>query len=301
MSAQGSWRPYTGSGSIALFVLLVVAALLVIAAAWRLRQPVAPRGPDKFVAAAIVTAWSLAVVMFLVALVAFVLALVQQDPNVVGPADPITKFTAISAVISFIVIWYLNRDAGFWVSVGSAIVGTIAAPMIFELPFDLIVMSRTYAPRPAPLFILLFFLPLFIVEVLSLAMLTFSPRMRLSRQALLIFAGMLLIFAVWALFGMAYPYEPIPIVLNVASKIVAFAVAVSLFVPQPTTLRTALDAPTEEEDRMSSVVRIPGASVRRADPTPTPKHALRAASATRITCPDAKENSWRALAGNVRL
>jgi hypothetical protein len=32
MSAQGSWRPYTGSGSIALSVLLVVVALLVIAA-----------------------------------------------------------------------------------------------------------------------------------------------------------------------------------------------------------------------------------------------------------------------------
>ncbi len=156
MSTQGSWRPYIGSGSIALSVLLLVAALLVIVAVWRLRQPVALRGADKFVAAVIVTAWSLAVVMFLVALVAFVLALVQQEPNVVGPVDPITKFTAISAVISFSVIWYLTRDAGFWVSVGSAIVGAIAAPMIFELPFDLIVMSRTYAPRPAPLFILLF-------------------------------------------------------------------------------------------------------------------------------------------------
>jgi hypothetical protein len=234
MSPQGSWRPYTGTGAIVLAVLLVVAALLVIAGAWRLRKPIAPRSPNKLVAAAIITAWSLAVVMFLVALVAFVLALVQQEPNVVGPVDPITPFTAGSAVISFIVIWYLNRDAGFKVGIGSAIVGTIAAPMIFELPFDLIVMTRTYAPRPVPLFILLFFLPLFIVEILSLTMLTFSPRMRLSRQSLLILAGMFLIFAVWALFGMAYPYEPIPIVLNVASKIVAFAVAVSFFVPWPT-------------------------------------------------------------------
>lgn len=240
MSLQGSWRPYTGGSSIGLAVLLVVAALLVLAGAWRLRQPVAPRRPDKFVAVAIIAAWSLAAVMFLVTLVAFVLALVQQEPNVVGPVDPIAPFTAISAVISLIVIWYLNRDAGFRVSVGSAVVGTIAAPMIFELPFDLIVMSRTYAPHPALLFILLFFLPLFIVEILSLAMLTFSPRMRLSRQSLVIFAGMLLIFAVWALFGMAYPYEPIPIVLNVASKIVAFAVAVSLFVPSrpPSMLRS---------------------------------------------------------------
>ncbi len=243
MSAHGSWRPYTGSGSIALFILLVVVALLVLAGARRLRQPVAPRRPDTFVAVAIVTVWSLAVVMFLVALVAFALALVQQEPHVVGPADHIFPFTAISAVISFIVIFYLTRDAGFWVSVGSAIVGTIAAPMIFELPFDLIVMARVYAPQPVPLFILLFFLPLFIVEILSLSMLTFSPRMQLSRQTLLIFGGMLLIFAVWALFGFAYPYEPIPIILNLASKFAAFAVAISLFVPQPSARRGVLDAP----------------------------------------------------------
>jgi len=222
--------------------VLVVAALLVIIAAWRLRQPVAPRRPGAFVAVAITTAWLLAVIMFLAALVAFVLALVQQDPNVVGPTDPITPFTAISALISFIVILSLTRDAGARVSVVSAIVGVIAAPMIFELPFDLIVMTRTYVPRPAPLFILLFFLPLFIVEVLSLAMLTFSPRMRVSRLSLLIFAGMLLIFAVWALFGMAYPYDPIPIVLNVASKIVAFAAAVSLFAPTSTAPRAPLES-----------------------------------------------------------
>lgn len=243
MSSHGSWRPYTGSGSIVLSALLVVAALLVIAVAWRLRQPVAPRRPGKVVVAAIITALSLAVAMFLVALIAFVLALVQQDPNLVGPTDPIAPFTAILAIISFVVILSLTRDAGPRVSIGSAIVGVIAAPMIFELPFDLIVMTRTYTPHPAPLFISLFYLPLFIIEVLSLAMLTFSPRMRLSRQSLLIFAGMLLIFAVWALFGMAYPYEPIPIVLNVAAKIVAFAVAVSLFVPFSTTMRAALDAP----------------------------------------------------------
>ena len=258
MSSHGSWRPYTGGGSIALSVLLVGVALLVIVAAWRLRQPVAPRGPGKVVAAAIITAWSLSVIMFLVALVAFVLALVQQDPTIVGPADPITPVTAISALITFIVILSLTRDAGIKVSVGSAIVGVIAAPMIFELPFDLIVMTRVYAPRPAPLFILLFFLPLFIVEVLSLAMLTLSPRMRLSRPALLIFAGMLLIFAVWALFGMAYPYDPIPILLNVVSKLVAFAVAISLFIPPATTMRAALDAPASQAPTMQDAGGQPG-------------------------------------------
>jgi hypothetical protein len=42
---------------------------------------------------------------------------------------------------------------------------------------------------------------------------------------------MFLIFAVWAVFGFAYPAVPLPIALNVISKILAFATAVSLFLP----------------------------------------------------------------------
>ena len=71
----------------------------------------------------------------------------------------------------------------FWLGVGSAIVGTIAAPMIFELPYDLIVIGHTHPPTPHTLFTLIFFLPLFIVEILSFAMLTFSLFTNLSRVA----------------------------------------------------------------------------------------------------------------------
>ena len=77
----------------------------------------------------------------------------------------IAPVTLTLLVVAFFVIAFLARRSGFWVAVGSAIVGTIAAPMIFELPFDLIVMWRTYPPAPASLFTLLFFLPLFLVEI----------------------------------------------------------------------------------------------------------------------------------------
>src|SRR6266487_1830271 len=107
--------------------------------------------------------------------------------------------------LAFFVIVYLTQQGGVWVASGSALVGTIAAPMIFELPFDLIVMWRTYPPAPAIPFTLLFFLPLFLVELSSFAMLTFSPVMKLSKSTLFLLAGMFLIFAVWALFGFAYP------------------------------------------------------------------------------------------------
>ena len=62
-------------------------------------------------------------------------------------------------------------------------------------------------------------------------MLTFSPVMKLSRYTLFLLAGMFLIFAVWAMFGFAYPASLLPIALNMISKVLAFATAVSLFLP----------------------------------------------------------------------
>ncbi|HXR64415.1 MAG TPA: hypothetical protein VN729_00715, partial [Ktedonobacteraceae bacterium] len=121
------------------------------------------------------------------------------------------------------------QKSGFRGAVGSAIVGTIAAPLIFELPFDLIVMWRTFPPSPPTLYTLLYFFPLFLVEILSFALLTFSPVMRPSKSTFFLLAGMFFIFAVWALAGFAYPSTPFPIVMNMLSKIVAFAVAISLF------------------------------------------------------------------------
>ncbi len=175
--------------------------------------------------------WVLSVTTFVVAVITYVLALYQQVGHFTGPANPITPVTVISGVVAFVVIAYLARRSGFWVAVGSAMVGTIAAPMIFEFPFDLIVMGRTYPPAPAILFTLLFFLPLFLVELSSFAMLTLSPYMKLSRSTLFLLAGMFLVFAVWAVFGFAYPAAPIPTALNMITKLLAFATAVSLFLP----------------------------------------------------------------------
>ena len=104
--------------------------------------------------------------------------------------------------------------------------------MIFELPFDLIVMGRTHPPVPAVQFTLLFFLPLFLWEFSSFALLTLSPLMKLSKYTLFSVAAMLYVFAVWALFGFPYPSRPIPFALNVISKILAFAAAITLFLPQ---------------------------------------------------------------------
>ncbi len=232
MTQHASWSPYGGSNAIILAVGLLVITSVCIYLAIRLHHPIEVKRPGKFIGVFIVVIWLLSVTTFLVAITAYAYALYQQVSNFTQPADPITPITETSMLVAFIVIAYLARRSGFWVAFGSAIVGTIAAPMIFELPFDLIVMWRTYPPTPAVLFTLLFFLPLFLVEISSFAMLMLSPVMKLSRYTLFLLAGMFLLFAVWALFGFAYPAAPMPIALNGISKIVAFATAVSLFFPQ---------------------------------------------------------------------
>lgn len=180
----------------------------------------------------IIVIWILSVLTFLIAITVYARELYKQVGPYTGPANPITPVTMSSAVIAFFFIIYLAQHSGFRVAVGSAIVGAIAAPMIFELPFDFIVMWRTFPPAPAALFTPLFFYPLFLIEISSFAMLMLSPVMKLSRYTLFFLAAMFLVFAVWALFGFAYPAWPVPIALNMLAKVLAFATAVSLFLPQ---------------------------------------------------------------------
>ncbi len=232
MTQYGTWSPYGGSNSILLAGVLCIVTGVLMYLAIRLPDPIEVKRPGKFIGISLVVIWLLSVTTFLVAVTTYVRALYQQVGHFTGPVNPITPVTELSGLVAFFVIAYLARRSGFWIAFGSAIVGTIAAPMIFELPFDLIVMWRTYPPAPEIPFTLLFFLPLFLVEVSSFAMLALSPVMKLSRYTLFLLAGIFLIFAVWALFGFAYPAAPIPVALNTIAKILAFATAVSLFLPQ---------------------------------------------------------------------
>lgn len=231
MTHYGEWSPYVGSSSIILAVVLLIFTGVLIYVAIRLRHQIEVKRPGKFLSVSLVVLWLLSVTTFLLAAGIYGLADEQQRIQFTGPMNPIAPVTINSAVLAFFVIVYLAQRGGFLVAVGSAIVGTIAAWMIFELPFDLIVMWRTYPPTPEIAFTLLYFLPLFLVEISSFAMLTFSPFVKLSRATLFLLAGMFVIFVVWALFGFAYPATPLPIALNIASKVLAFAAAVSLFLP----------------------------------------------------------------------
>ena len=106
--------------------------------------------------------WLLA--MYTDGITAFVYGLQVKEAYPDFVAARVRVGTFVDAPVTFFVIFStLTRRWGWRVALASAVIGTAAAPMIFELPFDLIVMARTNPPIPTHpmLYRQLFFLPLF--------------------------------------------------------------------------------------------------------------------------------------------
>ncbi len=233
------WVPYTGRDAIVLASLLTVAAAAFVYLGARLRSPIRVASPGRIPGVFLVVIWALAMATFLVAIYVYVVQMRQVHLLAAPPRGRgglrqagFQVGTVPDAAVTFFIVLYLTRKYGWRVALGSALVGTAAAPMFFELPFDLIVMGRTYPavpPNPA-LYRALFFLPLFIVEVSTISLLTLLPSMRVTRQALFALAGMFGVFAVWAAFGFAPPAQLLPKTLNIVSKMLCFVTAIMLFV-----------------------------------------------------------------------
>ena len=89
------------------------------------------KGPGKFLGALLISSFVLAILTFLTAITAYGLADVQQGIHFTS-TDPITPVTMTAAIVTFFVILYLTHKSGARAAIGSAIVGTIAAPLIFR-------------------------------------------------------------------------------------------------------------------------------------------------------------------------
>lgn len=240
MTRYGTWVSYSGTADITLAIVLAGIATAVAYAGLRLPLPVPLPRPGRGAKVLLLVAWLMAIVAFGVCVSLYAVHAKREHLGQAPPTDPITPVTVICLGIVWFAIALLHNARGWRIALGSAMVGAIAAPMIFELPFDLIVMTRTYPPIPPDpaLYRALFFMPLIIIEVTTLALLTLSPVARLTRATFWCFAAMLAVFAVWGLIGFAYPSAPAPFTLNVASKILAFLTALSMFLPdrpQPST------------------------------------------------------------------
>lgn len=68
---------------------------------------------------------------------------------------------------------------------------------------------------------------MFLAFALLLALL---PSMRVTAYTCQAVGAMLFVFAIWAATGFAYPAQPVPLALNVVSKLLCFVAALTLFV-----------------------------------------------------------------------
>jgi hypothetical protein len=228
----GTWSPYAGVDAFILAATLLVITGVLATLGTSLQRSVEVERPGYALSILLLVIWVVSLATLVIAVSTYMRALYQQYGNVTLPTNPISPITSLSGLLTFILIAYISRHHGLKIALGSALVGTAAAPMIFELPFDLIVMFRTYPPMPATLFTLLFFLPLFLLEISTFSLLTLSPLSRISKYTLFSLAAMFFVFTVWALFGFSYPSTPIPMALNVVSKVLSFIAAITLFLPQ---------------------------------------------------------------------
>jgi hypothetical protein len=251
VTQSGTWVSYAGTARIVLALVLVAAAAGVAYAGARLRHPLRPAQPGRTARILILVTWVLAIAAFLACVAIYAKRAHQEHLIHAVPANNVAPVTAICVVGIFFAVLLIGRTRSQGVMLASAAIAAIAAPMIFEFPFDLIVMARTspaIPPDPA-LYRALFFAPLFLVEATTLSLLAFSPMVKVSRTALFSFALMLAVFAGWALTGFAYPSSPVPLAFNALSKVLAFVAALCLFLPQ-----RAQAGPPDPDARPSATV-----------------------------------------------
>jgi hypothetical protein len=230
----GAWIAYQGGDAIALAAILAIVAVVFAFIGWKVRRPVVLTRPGPTVAGLIIALWVLSIVMIVVALLAY--GVQMKEIHLEFKQEKPQIGTILYAAITFIIIAIHTRKYGLATALGSGFVAAAGAPMLFELPFDLIVIARVFPPIPPSPWVyrLLFFCPLFMLELSTLALLAMSPAMRITRGACYALAGMFAVWVVWAAaFGFAYPVTPGPLTVNVISKILCFVAAIALFFWRP--------------------------------------------------------------------
>jgi ABC-2 type transport system ATP-binding protein len=263
MTQYGTWVSYGGGARIWLAIVLLAAAAGITLAGILLPLPVRFTRPGPVGRLAMLLAWGASIVLFLVCVTFYIRAYVHAynlGAATTAPKDPIAPITLSAVAVVFVIILARESTGRFKTRLGSGFVAAIAAPMIFELPFDLIVMARTYPPIPPDpaLYRALFFVPLFAIEITTLLLLRLSPLVRLTRATFFAFALMVGVFGIWALSGFGYPSAPLPTTLNIISKILAFVTVLTLFLYRRPAAELAIaDEPQLAGQAAASIVAEP--------------------------------------------
>lgn len=232
MAGSSPWVIYSGTAEIVLIAVLMTAAAAVAYAGFRLPLPVRLPRPGRTAVIMMLAAWVLSIAALLVCVSVYITQATRAGYVHTARSDPITPITLIGVVVVFAVIALAHKTRGGRVAFGSAVIGAAAAPWIFEIPFDLVIMPRTHPVIDPGLYRPLLFGPLILTGLTTLALLSLSPVARLHRATLWCFAGTLVLFAGWGLLGFSYPSAPGPVTLNALSKILALVTALTVFLPQ---------------------------------------------------------------------
>jgi hypothetical protein len=241
------WVNYGGGAKIWLALGLLAIAAGAVYAGSRLPLPAQPARLGKRATIVILVAWAASIVALLAGIVLYIHQYLPEYRGIALPPPPdhVAPVTFLAFVAVFVVI--LTRSPrGSRLRLASAAIGAIAAPFIFELPFDLIIMTRIHTQYPTGRYVPVLLAFLLLVDITTLLLLRLSPRVRLTRATFYALALMLGVFAVWALGGFGYPSAPLPLTLNIVSKLLAFATALTLFFPQRPT------APASIPDRSAT-------------------------------------------------
>jgi hypothetical protein len=235
MTHYDPWVSYGGVARIWLAVGLLAIAAGLVYAGIRLPLPARATRPGKKAAIVMLAVWAAAVVALLAGVVIYIRQYIQEYPGIVAtpPPDRVAPVTFTAVVVVFVIIFTRSPHKG-GMRLASAAIGAIAAPFIFEFPFNLIIMTRVHTPFPVgPVWeVALLCALLLLTDISTLLLLRLSPRVALTRATFYSFALMLGVFAIWALAGFGYPSAPVPLTLNIVSKLLAFATALTLFFPQ---------------------------------------------------------------------
>jgi hypothetical protein len=217
------WHPYSGLGALLLSLLLFAVGAGLLLSGVRLPRPakVPPRGRALKVVTVLV--WALFILLVL-PLFGQIARREGQSSLGIGPVFPITLTCAFCTLL---IVAYLNRGSGVVGALANGIAAAAAGPMVFELPFLLIIAPVVTTRVPHPLFLFVVFL---VVIITTLALPTFSSRFSVTKYTLYSLGAMFVVFAGWALLtGYAPPSDPTSFALNAVSKVLGFAVVVASY------------------------------------------------------------------------
>jgi hypothetical protein len=236
MTQYATWASYGGDARIWLALGLLATACCVVLAGIRLPLPVRFTRPGAAGQAAMIVSWATSVAAVLACATIYARQVIH-DIRASGLSEGMPRLTILPVTLTAAAVLFAiivsRRSPDFRTRLAGAAIGAIAAPMIFELPFDLIVVPRVRLALPnPPSWLTLVYLSWLLVQITTLLLLRLSPMVRLTRATFFSFALMLGVWAAWALAGFGYPSAPLPIALNITSKILAFVAAFTLFLPR---------------------------------------------------------------------